>query len=76
MKRLIDENLAAWKHSGRRKPLIVRGARQVGKTYSVERFGRENFEKLATVDLERNRDWHRFFSGSLAATKMYLSFKG
>lgn len=65
MKRFIDGELRKWKESIRRKPLIIRGARQVGKTYSVRRFGEETFDSVAIVDLERNPDWHRVFSGNL-----------
>ena len=70
IKRLIDNRLKAWQRSRRRKPLIVRGARQVGKTYSIEQFGREQFENLATVDLEKNRDWHRLFEDDLDPQKI------
>lgn len=44
MKRTIDAKLADWKTSRFRKPLIIRGARQVGKTYSVTRFGQIRFD--------------------------------
>ncbi|MBI2195360.1 MAG: ATP-binding protein [Planctomycetes bacterium] len=67
MKRFINNALQEWKASSRRKPLILRGPRQVGKTYSVVEFGRMNFEQgLAVVDLERNRSWHRVFQGDLS----------
>ena len=66
MRRFIAGRLSAWKNSVRRKPLILRGARQVGKTFSVEQFGRAEFAQYVRVDLERNRDWHRIFDGSLA----------
>lgn len=46
---------------------MVRGARQVGKTYSIEKLGRDHFPKLVTVDLEKNRGWHRIFAGDLDA---------
>lgn len=65
MRRMIEEQLREWKTSTRRKPLLVRGARQVGKTYSIRQFGQEQFDEFAIVDLERNRDWHRVFSGDL-----------
>jgi hypothetical protein len=65
MKRLIESKLLDWKNSKRRKPLIVRGARQVGKTYSIDKFGREFFDNLVSIDLEKNRDWHAIFSGNL-----------
>jgi len=51
--------------SSRRKPLILRGARQVGKTYSLTRFGEKYFQSIARIDLERNPDWHQVFQGDL-----------
>jgi predicted AAA+ superfamily ATPase len=65
VKRFIDQELRKWKKSRRRKPLIVRGARQVGKTYSVGQSGKDCFDALAVVNLERNPDWHRIFEGNL-----------
>jgi len=67
MKRLIDGLLEKWKKNKRRKPLLVRGARQVGKTYSLKQFGQNHFDSVALVDLERNPDWHRIFEGNLDA---------
>ncbi|MBL7217306.1 MAG: hypothetical protein ISS62_06410 [Desulfobacteraceae bacterium] len=57
MKRFIDKDLKKWKERTRRKPLILRGARQVGKTYSVMRFGEGSFDNVAVVNLERNPEW-------------------
>ncbi len=65
MKRFIDLELEKWKSYKRRKPLILRGARQVGKTYSIKRFGQKFFDNVALLDLERNPDWHRVFNGDL-----------
>ena len=70
MKRFITEKLEAWKQSQRRKPLILRGARQVGKTWSVLEFGRSHFEGVHLVDLEQHPDWHRVFQGDLVASKV------
>lgn len=70
MKRLIDQKLIEWKNKKRRKPLVVRGARQVGKTYSVKSFGKSQFEKMAYLDLERNPELHRVFSTSLDARQI------
>ncbi len=70
MKRFIDLELKKWKQSKRRKPLILRGARQVGKTYSVKQFGEKYFDNVALVDLERNPDWHRVFAGDLNARRI------
>lgn len=70
MKRMIEEELLIWKDSLQRKPLIVRGARQVGKTYSIEKFGNEQFEVFAAIDLEKRRDLHRIFSANLGAREI------
>jgi len=47
MRRFIDRELKKWKESKRRKSLVLRGARQVGKTYSLKEFGKNNFDNLA-----------------------------
>ena len=49
LKRKIDAYLTAWKESDERKPLIVKGARQVGKTASIEHFA-ENYEHLVNIN--------------------------
>lgn len=70
MKRFIDKELKDWKESSRRKPLIVRGVRQVGKTYSIKQFGSSEFENLAYIDLERNTNIRRIFEGNLQAKQI------
>lgn len=52
MKRFAETYLLEWKNRKRRKPLIIRGARQTGKTYLVEKFARAHFEKFIKVDFE------------------------
>ena len=53
MKRIVEDFLIKWKSEQRRKPLIIRGARQVGKTYSITNFGKTNFENIVKIDFER-----------------------
>jgi predicted AAA+ superfamily ATPase len=65
MKRLVEKKLLAWKESSRRKPLILRGARQVGKTWLVENILARQFEHFVIVDLETRRDLHRYFEKNL-----------
>ena len=50
MKRQITEELIQWKDAKNRKPLIVHGARQVGKTYIIKQFGKEYFDNLIYVN--------------------------
>ena len=71
MKRFITQNLLAWKNQERRKPLVVRGARQVGKTWSVVDFGRTHFEgAVHVIDLEKHPDWHRVFEANLTIARI------
>ena len=58
MKRRVEEQLISWKDSPRRKPLIIRGARQVGKTWLVENVLAGKFESFVKIDLEKRRDLH------------------
>jgi predicted AAA+ superfamily ATPase len=56
MDRLINEELLRWKISNRRKPLILKGVRQCGKTYTLRRFGKENYSDTAYFNFEGNPD--------------------
>ena len=67
MRRLIDDQLLHWKTSSRRKPLIIRGGRQIGKTWSIDRFGQDHFGSIVKIDLEKRRDLHDIFAGDLSS---------
>ena len=54
MDRDIEKDLLAWKHSKTRMPLLLRGARQVGKSFVVEKFGRMHFENIVVVNFEQD----------------------
>ncbi len=54
MYRKIMGFLEAWKENEHRKPLILQGARQVGKTYSILEFGRIHYENVAYFNFETN----------------------
>jgi predicted AAA+ superfamily ATPase len=60
--REIIEKLINWKNSGKRKPLILQGARQVGKTWALKQFGRENFENTAYFNFDEQTELKQFFS--------------
>ncbi len=70
MKRDIFKQLIAWKTSPRRKPLILDGARQVGKTYALQYFGRKDYKKLAYLNFERNEKLSEYFQGTLDPKKL------
>ena len=65
MYRKISEYLAIWKNNPYRKPLILQGARQVGKTYSVLAFGREAYENVAYFNFETNLSLAKTFDESI-----------
>ena len=69
MKRLIEAQLLAWKTSDRRKPLLLRGARQVGKTWCARQLGR-TFESLLEFNFERDRELSVLFEGRLDARRL------
>ncbi len=68
MKRSIEEYLKTWKDSPRRKPLILRGARQVGKTFIVNEFGKNHFEYYLHVNLEQDRNLQSVFESNNPVT--------
>lgn len=67
MKREIISELLKWKNSNNRKPLLIHGARQVGKTYIVKQFGKENYDNLIYVNFETNQEVSSQISESIDA---------
>lgn len=65
MKRKISDWLLSWKNSKYRKPLILQGARQVGKTYSALSFGKEHYKTSVYFNFENNRDLCNIFERDL-----------
>ncbi len=66
MKRFITQKLIFWRDRKNRKPLLLRGARQVGKTWVVSNFGKKHFPgRFHLIDLEKNADWHQIFERNL-----------
>ena len=55
MEREIIKDLIKWRNSENRKPLIIHGARQVGKTYIVKEFGKQYYENVIYVNFETNK---------------------
>lgn len=70
MQRLFEKRLFEWKESGMKKPLMVVGARQIGKTYTVEKFAKENFEEYLYFNLEKNIDVRNIFEKSIDDEKI------
>ena len=64
MKRFIINELVKWKKSKYRKPLILKGARQIGKTYILKQFGEENYEGVAYFNFDHDEDLYNLFSNT------------
>ena len=61
MKRKFVEKLVLWKENSGRKPLMVIGVRQCGKTYIINEFGKENYEEVAGLNFERQEKLSEIF---------------
>lgn len=70
MERDLYKQLVAWKKSPLRKPLVLKGARQVGKTYILQDFGKGEYEEIAYFNFEEDPDLNGFFTGRLAPDKI------
>lgn len=66
MYRKIMDYLKEWKHSEHRKPLILQGTRQVGKTYSILEFGRTCYENVAYFNFETNPKLNETFAENIS----------
>ncbi len=66
MRRTAQKILEEWKNRPSRKPLLLYGARQVGKTYLLKEFGRTSFESIAYFDLEKQADARAAFERDLS----------
>ena len=70
MYRTAMENLQKWKAKKKRKPLIIRGARQVGKTWLMKKFGAENYEQIVYINFDNNERMKKLFEGSLEIERL------
>ena len=65
MKRKIYTDLLKWKKNPAKKPLLLQGARQVGKTYIVNQFGKNEYSNYIYLNFEQEKTLKTFFEGSL-----------
>lgn len=73
MERALMEKLVTWKDSSRRKPLILNGARQVGKTWLLKEFGRLHFENVAYVSLDNDSLARGYFESGFDIARIIAS---
>lgn len=70
MKRNIYNKLLQWKNSSYRKPLVIKGARQVGKTYIVNEFGKNEYENLVVLNCDKDERIEEIFSHGYRTEKL------
>ena len=73
MQRALMDQLVAWKNSALRKPLILNGARQVGKTWLLKEFGRLHFESVAYVSLDNDALARSYFDSDFDIARIISS---
>ena len=59
MKRKIEENLIKWKNDLNKKPLVIYGGKQVGKTYTVLKFGEDYYKNVAYFNTDNNIELYK-----------------
>lgn len=70
MYRMAMEQLQKWKTKKRRKPLIIRGARQVGKTWLMKEFGASKYKSTVYINFDNNERMKALFEGSLEVERL------
>lgn len=75
MYRMAMENLLAWKQSRRRKPLIIEGARQVGKTWLMKEFGRQAYGDTVYINFDSNARMAELFVSDLDTKRLVLGLE-
>lgn len=73
MKRLITERLLKWKNNPNKKPLVVFGARQVGKTYSILQFAKSEYADVVYFNFENNKPLSSVFEKDLDVQRILIS---
>lgn len=69
------KDLIKWKNREHRKPLIIHGARQVGKTWLMKEFGKTHYEKIAYINFENNERMEHLFNGNLDIPRLITALQ-
>ncbi len=73
LKRKIEETLWAWKQEANHKPIVIKGCRQCGKTYSVQKFAQDNYQHVVYLNFMLNPDYALVFEGSKAIDELVVN---
>ena len=75
MERVLTRDLLEWKNKKGRKPLIIRGARQVGKTWLMKKFGEQAYESFVYVNFDNNERMRELFSADLNIERILMGLE-
>ena len=71
MKRKMMDTLLKWKADPGKKGMVVSGARQIGKTYIIDEFGKNEYDSFLTLNFSTNPDSKEIFKGDLTADRIF-----
>ncbi len=71
-RRKIEDELKLWKNSTNKKALVLKGLRQIGKTYSVLKFAKENYENVVYINFKENESAKKVFEDDLIVDRMII----
>ena len=72
LERKIEKALEAWKASPNKNPLVIKGQRQCGKTFSVLEFAKRNYENVIYINFLKNPNYSAIFGGSLEVDNIVM----
>lgn len=72
LQRKIESELVRWKNAPQRKPLVIKGCRQCGKTFIVRQFAERNYENVVYINFIENPDYSTAFDGSLEVDHLVM----
>ncbi|MDD6296027.1 MAG: AAA family ATPase, partial [Treponema sp.] len=71
LRRKAYENLLEWKKTKQNETLLIKGARQIGKTFLVRQFGQNEYESFIEINFLKNPDFKAIFEGELTADEIF-----
>ena len=75
MDRIIQKELVNWKNRPDRKPLLIQGARQVGKTYAIKAFGKSEFSQCIYLNFDENPEYKDFFKNTKEVSRIITTIE-
>lgn len=77
LRRKIDQYLIEWKNSENKMPLIIKGARQIGKTESIENFAKNNYKNIVEINFALDKQYLDIFDNGFSVDNILknISFK-